>query len=616
MSETTSQVQPGEPLREPSPVVAVAPASVPARTPTQLWLWPAVLIVVTQWLVITIPQWIAPGTRVQLNMMIYGAMGGAAAIAAWWLFASRARWIDRLLVLLYFAVTAVAAYPLYHPTFIFRNYGPIVRGLPLATTLWVVWLAISPRLNRPVRLLGLLAAIELAWCYCACLRIDGVDGSFDPAVSWRWSATAEDRFLAELKQKGPAAPATIVGDAAPLKLQAGDWPGFRGSNRDSRLANVRIATEWKAHQPRELWRHNIGPGWSSFAVVGERIYTQEQRGDEEAVVCYDAATGKEWWAHVDTARFFETIGGPGPRATPTFDNGRLYTLGAKGTLNCLDPATGKSLWSKDILADSGREKPPEWGFASSPLVVRGLVLVFAGGPGGKSVLAYRASSGDLAWSAGNGTESYSSLHQATIDKVEQVLFSSSVGLTSFDPTNGRILWQDDWDLKDMAPIAQPAFVSDSEIVYGNQKDGARRLRVSHTNDKWVVDNVWENDTQAIKPYYNDLVVYKDHIYGFDGSFLTCVNLADGKRQWKARGYGNGQVVLLADQGLLLVSSEKGQAALVEANPKEHKELARFQAIEGKTWNHPVVAHGKLFIRNGEQIACFELAESGAPVVAK
>jgi outer membrane protein assembly factor BamB len=123
--------------------------------------------------------------------------------------------------------------------------------------------------------------------------------------------------------------------------------------------------------------------------------------------------------------------------------------------------------------------------------------------------------------------------------------------------------------------------------------------------------VWES--KAIKPYYNDLVVYKEHIYGFDGSFFTCVNLKDGKSKWKTRGYGNGQVLLLAEQGLLLILSEKGEVALVQAIPEQQKELARFPAIEGKTWNHPVVAHGKLYVRNGEEAACYQLPEEGATV---
>src|SRR5262249_47032181 len=151
--------------------------------------------------------------------------------------------------------------------------------------------------------------------YCGLLRIDGVDGDFEPAVSWRWSLTSEEKYLAELgagKVSAATLPAAPKGNA--LHLEPGDWPGFRGPSRDSRLTGIRIATDWKQNPPRELWRHRIGPGWSSFTVVGDHLYTQEQRGEEETVVCYLAVSGQELWAHSDSARFFETIGGAGPRA--------------------------------------------------------------------------------------------------------------------------------------------------------------------------------------------------------------------------------------------------------------------------------------------------------------
>jgi outer membrane protein assembly factor BamB len=402
-----------------------------------------------------------------------------------------------------------------------------------------------------------------------------------------------------------AAPAAA--DAEVLTLQPGDWPGFRGAERDGCLKGVRIATDWKLQAPRQLWRHRIGPGWSSFAVVGTHLYTQEQRGEDEAVVCYHTDTGKELWSHVDPARFTEVVAGPGPRATPTFHAGKVYAQGAAGVLNCLDAATGKSLWSRDIVADSGA-KVPQWGFAGSPLVAGDVVMVFAGGPEGKSVLGYHTSSGEPAWSAGEGELSYCSPQLAHLGGVEQVLIATDAGLTSFHPVRGDVLWQHRWPVVKMARIVQPAVLDATDVLVGTGFNaGTRRVRVKRDGDDWSgQDVIWE--TKAIKPYYNDLVIYQGHLYGFDGSFLTCVSLEDGAGRWRARGYGNGQVLLLTDQGLLLVLGEKGEVALVEAKSEAHKELARFQAIEGKTWNHPVIAHGKLFVRNGEEMACYELPD--------
>jgi outer membrane protein assembly factor BamB len=605
MSDAVTQFHSGTPLSDPTPPAALPDVSQPTPAVVRPRLWPAVVILALMWAVTVIPGFIGQlqGTPWHVFAMIWGAGGGAIAIGLWWLFASRVPWTDRLMILLFFAVSSLAARPLSDPSFLYFNYGPITRGLPLTTTVLVLWLLVTPALSWPVRRLGAVAALLLAWGYCDLVRLDGVWGDFKAEVHWRWEPTAEQKYIASISAKTAPAVAEAEGDK-PLQLAPGDWPAFRGTNRDGRLTGVRIASDWYSHPPRKLWGHLIGPGWSSFAVVGHRIYTQEQRDQNEAVVCYDANTGVELWAHLDAVRFSETVAGPGPRSTPTFHEGKLYALGAKGVLNCLDPVTGKLKWSRNIVTDSGAEVPM-WGFSSSPLVAQDVVTVFAGAPG-KSVLGYHASSGESAWSAGEGTKSYCSPQLMHLGGVDQVVISTNKGLTAFEPADGKVLWQHDWSVEQAGRVAQPALVGEGDLLIGTAMVGARRVHVGHEGDGWTEGQVWE--TKDIKPYYNDLVVYQDHAYGFDGNFFTCVSLADGKSKWRARGYGNGQALLLADQGLLLILSEKGDVALVEATPDKHKELARFKAIEGKTWNHPVLAHGKLFVRNGEQVACFQIAE--------
>ncbi|HEV3022129.1 MAG TPA: PQQ-binding-like beta-propeller repeat protein, partial [Pirellulales bacterium] len=475
----------------------------------------------------------------------------------------------------------------------------------VVTTAWVGWLVLTPFLSWSVRRVGLLVVFALAWGVFTLVRYEGVWGDFSATFKYRWSLTEEEKYLAQrAAEKGAAAPATD--SAAAPALETSDWPGFRGPNRDGRRNGVRIATDWQQHPPRELWRQRIGPGWSSFAVVGDRVYTQEQRGQIEAVVCLDAGTGKELWAHEDAARFSEAMGGVGPRATPTFHDGKIYALGATGRLNCLDAASGEVKWSHDIVADSDA-KVPMWGFASSPLVADGVVLVFAGGPDGKSVLGYNVSSGDLLWSAGEGQNSYCSLQPAHLDGADQALIATEKGLTSFQPANGQILWRHDWPLEGMTRVVQPTLVGDNDVLLGTGFGfGTRRVHVGSKADKWPTTELWT--TRAINPYYNDLVVHRGHLYGFDNSFFTCVSLDGGESKWRARGYGNGQVLLLADQDLLLVLSEKGEVVLLRANPDSHEVHGRFAALDGKTWNHPVVAHGKLFVRNGVEVACYALAE--------
>jgi outer membrane protein assembly factor BamB len=599
MSDIASHVQPA-PL-QPDPTLSSASPAAPPR----LRLWPGVLAVGVQWLVMTVPPLVAPDNILAFMIAkFYGPIVGMLGVAVWWLFFSRLRWADRLLGLAAFAVISAGAICLLHPGF--RAMGPmipIIFILPWLPAVWVGWLVVTFFLSWPVRRAGLLLVFLAAWGYFVCLRMeeDGVTGSFTMKSYWRWTPTAEQKFLAELA----ARPRSEAGLAALDALQPSDWPAFRGPDRDGRRTGVHINADWQNHPPRQVWRHRVGPGWSSFAVVGQRVFTQEQRDDQEVVVCYHADTGEELWSHQDATRFSEFLGGDGPRSTPTYHDGKIYALGAKGQLNCLDAVKGNVVWSRNIASDSGAEVPM-WGFSSSPLVLQGVVTVFTGAPNNKSVQGYDAATGEPVWAAGEGKQSYCSPERLTLDGVEQVVIATEVGVTSFEPTKGKVLWQHAYDAKGMARITQPALVDSNHILIGTgmMAGGARRIQVDHAGDNWTTEEKWT--TTAIKPYFNDLVVHQGNLYGFDNNYFTCVSLTDGKRRWRERGYGNGQVLLLADQSLLLVLTEEGEVALVEAKPEKHNELARFKAIEGKTWNHPVVANGKLFVRNGEEAACYEL----------
>ena len=575
---------------------------------TRLRLWPGVTLLAIQWLIVLVIGAFFPPGRAQFFSKFLTPIGGAVLLCLWWLFASRLRWTDRLLVLGVFL--GVGGLTLLVGGAGFPMMAVLMYALPTVTTVWVGYLLLTYQLHWPGRRAGLLAVMVLAWGYFMLVRMDGIDGGMAATIHWRWTPTAEEKFLAESRSASPKSDVlTKVSAVKELVLAPGDWPEFRGPARDGQRANVEIATDWNEHPPRELWRHRVGPGWSSFAVIGQRLYTQEQRGEDEMVVCYHSDTGQELWAHRDVTRFSEVVAGPGPRATPTFYQGSIYALGASGRLNCLDAATGDVRWSRDVAADSGA-KTPQWGFSASPLVAEGIVTVFAGGPKGKSVLGYKSSTGELAWSAGEGELSYCSTQLARIDGIEQILVTSNVGLMAFRPATGDVLWEHRWPQDGLARIVQPALVDKSAVLIGTGMGiGTRRVSLKRDGDAWTTQEVWTS--RAIKPYFNDLVVQDGYFYGFDSNVFMCVSLADGRARWRARGYGSGQVLLLADQKLLLILSEQGEVALVKATPDSHLELAKFKALEGKTWNHPVVAHGKLFVRNGEEAACYELVESHA-----
>jgi outer membrane protein assembly factor BamB len=592
---------------------AISPSN-PLVADRTLRIWPAVLIVACEWLAITIPGLIWPG---DLKTILTGFLAPVAALALmllWWVSASRVPWKDRLVIPLVLAIGAGATIAFADPSVKMGGMGLIMVGLPWLTTAWVAWLLVSRPLIWPARRWGLAVAILGACAYCVLIRFDGISGGFVADVHWRWAPTEEEQFLQEYRKREASPRASYASQGRTLHLSDGDWPSFRGPNRDGRLTGVRIATDWKKQPPRELWRRRVGPGWGSFTVVGSHLFTQEQRGQDEAVVCYNADTGEEIWTYNYPARFSELVAGPGPRATPTFHEGNLYCFGASGLLHCLDAASGKLIWSKDVTKDA-ESVVPMWGFAASPLVVNGIVSVFGAGKDGKSVLGYRITDGELAWKAGEGILSYSSTHLAVIQGVEQLLFCTDEGLTSLDPSSGKILWMHSWPAKGIARIVQPALLDGDDVLLGTGMGvGTRRIHIGKEGNVWTSREVWT--TTSIKPYFNDLVIYKNNLYGFDGVFLTCVSLEDGKGRWRARGYDTGEVLLLEDQGLLLVLSEKGDIALVEAKPDDRKEIARMPAIAGKTWNHPVIAHGKLFVRNGEEAACFELTEQPALALGK
>jgi outer membrane protein assembly factor BamB len=608
MSDQSTNVSAGPPPLDRNEAQQAIQASAPPQPPRPLQsalgmrLWIPLIFIGSLWAAMRVPAYFVPGTPLHIYGTMMAPMVATLGVLVWWLFLSRVRWRDRFLGLAVFIGAGAATYPLMDESI--NLFGVIIAMLPVVLTVWVLCLAVTWFLTWPPRRTIMLAAIVLTWCYFTTVRFEGVTGVFSSQMSYRWTLTGEQKHLASAAADKLSAAKELDAAAKPtLVLQKGDWPGFRGPDRDGRLQGVKIATDWDKDKPKKLWSHRVGPGWSSFAVVGKYLFTQEQLRDEEMVVCYDAETGDVIWAHKDTARFHEGVGGDGPRATPTFHNGKLYVQGATGILNCLDAATGRKVWSVNIADDSGA-KVPMWGFASSPLVYQGVVTVFAGGPDGKSVLGYDEASGKLLWQRGEGTHGYCSLQPARLGGVDQILVTSDHGMTAFQPKDGNILWDYPWVLDGMQRVVQPAILSDSDVLLGSPfGKGTRRLHLDQKGTSWEPNEVWT--TRAISPYFNDLVIHDGHLYGFDGDFLTCVSLDNGKKKWRERGYGNGQVLLLADQSLLLVLTETGDVALVEAAPI-HKELGRFKAIEGKTWNHPVVAHGKLYVRNGEEIACFEL----------
>ncbi len=558
---------------------------------------------------------------------LFGALGAGAAIALWWLFFSRAPWLDRLGAIALILVGLLVVSRFVHPSIsngmmgmMLPMYSIPLMGLALA----VMALAasrFSGRLKRTVMAVVILTACGL-WTM---VRSGGMTGEAGSDFHWRWTPTPEERLLAKgpeepagpaptpeaapVIEETPAAATSTVPSASPSPSPSPKisilWPGFRGSARNGVVRGTKILTDWAATPPLELWRREIGPGWSSFAVKGDLLYTQEQRGEAELVACYDITSGKLVWKHVTSARFWESNAGAGPRGTPTVSSGRVFALGATGILKALDAGNGSVIWTRNIAADS-ETKVPEWGFAASPLILGNTVIVAAAG----RLIGYDISSGKPRWLGPAGKSGYSSPQLMTIEGTQQVLLLSSNGVAGFSPADGKLLWEHKW-IGD--GIVQPAITTDGDILIGTGSGlgsgaglGVRRISVRKSADGWNAEERWTSN--GLKPYYNDFVIHQGYAFGFDGSILSCIDLSDGKRKWKGGRYGHGQMLLLADQNLLLILSEEGEIALVKASSDQFTELARFKALEGKTWNHPVLVGGLLLARNGEQMAAFRLPQ--------
>ncbi|HVA46309.1 MAG TPA: PQQ-binding-like beta-propeller repeat protein [Pirellulales bacterium] len=521
----------------------------------------------------------------------------------WWLTSRQLRPFDRTFGVGVVIVAVLAA------SFIVVNGasvpGLIMVGLPLSYTAATIWLLVARQASKRVWRIGLAVAICLPLGWLTLFRWEGLTGDQQNELRWRWESTAEERFLAVHE---PVEPATAPADVVPLSAEAGDWTGFRGPQRDGVVHGATIATDWRQHPPRLVWRQRVGPAWSSMTVVAGRLFTQEQRGEREAVVCYDAATGRELWSHEDTARFSEGVSGIGPRATPTFDHGRLYTSGGTGLVNCLDAATGRKTWSRDLVAESGAAAPKFgfWGFSCSPLVVDGVVIVYAGGEGHEKLWGLDAESGKTAWSLDAGRNNYSSPQVATWKDQQQVLFSGELGLMAVEPASGELLWKAPDTLKSSNAMVQPHVLGSNELVVAAD-GGLVRMAVDRDGGGFRLTPRWSAQAKGLRPTFNDFVVHNGAIYGFDEGIFGCLDLDSGKRTWKRGRYGHGQVLLLADQDVLLVTAESGELVLLAADSAKFRELAKFQALEGKTWNHPALAHGRLYLRNGEEMACYELS---------
>lgn len=422
-----------------------------------------------------------------------------------------------------------------------------------------------------------------------------------------------ERDRAAQKTAPPAEPASIQTSAPPpaaaeTKTPTAPgvdayWADFRGPGRLGVYDQTPILINWPSSGLKRLWRQPIGGGYASFVAANGTAFSIEQRRSKEVVAAYDILSGKERWTNSWDAEFRESMGGDGPRATPVWHDGRVYAMGAEGELRVIDAASGVTVWRKNILQDNGAQNL-QWGMSASPLIVDEKVIVLPGGSNGRSVVAYNKRTGERVWTSLEDKQAYTSPLLVELAGKRQVVAVTAERAVGLDPANGNLLWEHPWKTEYDVNSAQPIPTGPNTLFlsagYGH---GAVLLEITAAGAGYAARQVWF--TNRMKNKFNSSVLHNGYLYGLDEGILACVDARTGEQKWKGGRYGYGQLLLASDHIVLI--TEGGELVLIKATPDSHQELARFEAIEGKTWNNPAISNGILLVRNTTEMAAFRLA---------
>ena len=478
----------------------------------------------------------------------------------------------------------------------------------------VAWFLLASGFSLQLRKrIFLVLAVGLG-LFFALFRLEGVRGGLSPTFSFRWGGTSWGAL---------EAPSGTARRVDLTQISPYDFTGFLGTDRDLKVAAVTLETDLEANPPELLWRQPIGEGWSGFAVVNGFAATLEQRDDKELVTLYDVDTGELMWSYtVQEGEPFEAVvAGPGPRSTPLIDDGVVYAISVYGQLLALDGATGEPIWKLDLSAAQGlsldREKQIlAYGRSGSPLIVGDRLIVPLGGdPEGRvaSLAAFEKQSGEPLWQAGDKLFNMASPQYARLGGVEQILMVNNGSISGYELESGRELWSFPWpgDTSGDSSVSQAVGIGDDRVFaskgYGH---GAVLYRLTPRSDgRFELEEIWQS-SRVMRTKFTNAVFLDGHVYGLSEGVLECIDLETGKRVWKHGRYGHGQILLAGE--VLLVLTEDGEMVYVEATPERRDNvLARFQAIEGQTWNTFALSGDRLLVRNGREAAVYRLPLAGA-----
>lgn len=471
-----------------------------------------------------------------------------------------------------------------------RGWGGAVDLLlaVIAMGVALVWLIFFSRLKWIQRLLG----TGLMILPTILVKIDGHTGSFFPQLSWRWSkesATEMPELTGKMAREGEA-----IETAGPAY-----FPRLLGENMDNRVTGELLPDGWETQRPKELWRIEMGEGWSGFAVAGQFAYTMDQRGSSETTTCYELETGNAVWTHAEEVRFEESMGGNGPRSTPTVSNGKVYSLGATGILNCLDARTGNLIWGKDVLMEAN-QSVPKWAKSCSPLLVDNKVIVTLGSEAKENLAAFADESGELVWRSGDYPSSYASPVIASLVGKQQIVAIQQNAVAGFDIESGSELWSFPIG-NPQSNCASPLIVGDTVVTSAGYGYGTHRIEIKKSGEQFKAEELWHS--LKLKSKFADMVIRDGYLYGLNDGRLTCLNLEDGKSAWRGGNYGHGQI--LGVGGHMIVQSEQGAISVVSLNQEAEEVGIEFDALDHRTWNHPALAGRILLVRNDREAVAFK-----------
>lgn len=479
-----------------------------------------------------------------------------------------------------------------------------VEVLRPGTLLLLAWFILFSRLTVRTRIATLAGAGAAVLLATTLVRIRGFDGDRLPILEWRWSGSTPPPPPPSPvgPRPEPASRPTPASDTPPSDAR---WPRLLGPSGDGVVAGPPLATDLIAHPPRLVWRQPVGAAWAGFAIDGPVAVTLQQAGDQEEVIGLRLQDGGRLWSHRYAAHYQNPTAGDGPRSVPTISRGRVYTTGATGILTCLDLATGGRLWQVDLVATHHGEIPL-WGYSASPLVSADQVIVAAGGPQGRALVAHDALTGSFLWGAGDFAAGHASPTLAPLSGTSQILLFHAQGVSGHDPTDGRVLWNH--PVSPVPHVAQPLPVSSNRLVISSGYGvGAELLELTPPSPPaqpaWAVRTIWASI--RLKAKFCSFFARDGHLYGLDDGMLTCVEEATGQRVWKETRYGHGQLLWVGEN--LLVFTESGELAILQPTPQGPSELSRARLLQGRTWNPPALAGTRLLVRTEEEAACFELA---------